>query len=73
MKIKDNREWKKFSEIKVGNVFFWDEMYFLKLSTEYANIDGELVNCFNISENEVDGFCGSCNVIAVNGTFVVED
>ena len=48
-------------------------MYFLKLSTKYANVDGELVNCFNISKNEVDGVCAYCDVIVVNGSLVVEN
>lgn len=76
MKIQMATNTTTFEKIKSGEVFLYNNEYFMKLDEDYSlntyALGGEYLNVVNLCTNLLDGFDYYTEVIPVNGTFVVE-
>ena len=62
-----------FEKIKSGEVFLYNNEYFMKLDEDYScSTWREDLNVVNLCTNLLDGFADYTKVTLVNGTFVIE-
>lgn len=73
MKIQSATNITTFEKIKSGEVFLYNNEYFMKLDGEYFGNSSreEELNAVNLN-NKLDGFSYCVEVTLVNGTFMIE-
>lgn len=74
MKIQTTTNIIAFGDIKAGDVFLYNNEYFMKLDGEYSHDTwgDEKLNAVNLNINKLDGFDFDVEVILMNGTFMIE-
>lgn len=74
MKITDNRNVKtiEFKDVKEGDIFEYDNIIFLKTSFTYA-YDEDLLNCYNLQDNEFSYFNDDERVIMLKGELIINN
>lgn len=74
MEIRDNRNIKtvEFKNIKEGDIFGYDNIIFLKTSSTYS-YDEDLLNCYNLQDNEFSYFNDDECVIMLKGELIINN
>lgn len=77
MKIQTATNTTTFEKIKSGEVFLYNNEYFMKLDEDYSlntyTLGGEDLNAVNLCTNLLDGFSYCTEVTLVNGTLMIEN